>query len=218
MARNAHPEATRRRILEAAQRLFSERGYANTTIQDILDELGDLSKGAIYHHFSNKEAILEALTEDDWNAHWKMANEMLDRTDITGLEKLRELIRASTTDDAHLATNRESAQFLEDPTTLAHNLEWWQTTIAEWIERIIRQGVEDGSITTEYPHEAAVLFSLLLNYWVGDAPSVDQVEPRLRCVATMLAALGLPVLDEEMIRLTIHGVGEINRPRFEQHG
>lgn len=50
MARNAHPEVTRQRILDAAKKLFAQKGYERTTIQDILDELEDLSKGAIYHH------------------------------------------------------------------------------------------------------------------------------------------------------------------------
>ena len=49
MARNAHPEVTRQRILDAAKKLFAQKGYERTTIQDILDELEDLSKGAIYH-------------------------------------------------------------------------------------------------------------------------------------------------------------------------
>lgn len=53
MARNAHPEVTRTRILDAAQRLFMAQGYEHTSIQDIVDELGDLSKGAIYHHFKS---------------------------------------------------------------------------------------------------------------------------------------------------------------------
>ena len=51
MARNKYPEITVEKILEVAQRLFLEKGYENTTIQDIVDELGGLTKGAIYHHF-----------------------------------------------------------------------------------------------------------------------------------------------------------------------
>jgi len=55
MARNAHPEVTRNRILDAAQQLFITKGYEHTSIQNIVDELGDLSKGAIYHHFKSKK-------------------------------------------------------------------------------------------------------------------------------------------------------------------
>ena len=44
MARNKYPEITVERILDAAQRLFLEKGYENTTIQDIVDELDGLKK------------------------------------------------------------------------------------------------------------------------------------------------------------------------------
>ncbi len=48
MARNKYPEVTVEKILEVSQRLFMEKGYDNTTIQDIVNELGGLTKGAIH--------------------------------------------------------------------------------------------------------------------------------------------------------------------------
>ena len=63
MARNKYPEETVNLILETAGRLFVEKGYERTSIQDIVDNLGGLSKGAIYHHFKSKEEILSAVTD-----------------------------------------------------------------------------------------------------------------------------------------------------------
>ena len=54
MARNKHPEETVNLILDVAFRLFMEKGYENTSIQDIIHGLGGLSKGAIYHHFKSQ--------------------------------------------------------------------------------------------------------------------------------------------------------------------
>ena len=51
MARNKYPEETVNLILDVAGRLFMEKGYEHTSIQDIINNLGGLSKGAIYHHF-----------------------------------------------------------------------------------------------------------------------------------------------------------------------
>lgn len=59
MARNKYPEETVEKILEAAKRLFLEKGYEQTTIQDIVDQLGGLTKGAVYHHFKSKADIRE---------------------------------------------------------------------------------------------------------------------------------------------------------------
>ena len=62
MARNRHPEATVERILTEAARLFLQKGFEKTSMQDIMDATG-LSKGAIYHHFASKEDILLRIGE-----------------------------------------------------------------------------------------------------------------------------------------------------------
>ena len=61
MSRNKYPELTVEKILDVSKNLFLTKGYEETTIQDIVNELGGLSKGAIYHHFKSKEDILRAL-------------------------------------------------------------------------------------------------------------------------------------------------------------
>lgn len=55
------PEDRRQEILAAARRLFQVRGYEQTTIDDLLAELG-LSKGGFYHHFRSRDEILIELT------------------------------------------------------------------------------------------------------------------------------------------------------------
>ena len=63
MARNKYPEETKKLIVDTAARLFMEKGYDHTSIQDIIDNLGGLTKGAIYHHFKSKEDIVYAVFE-----------------------------------------------------------------------------------------------------------------------------------------------------------
>ncbi len=55
-------ERSRKVILDTALKLFSHRGYGATSVNDIADEAG-LSKGNVYHHFVDKEAIFRALLE-----------------------------------------------------------------------------------------------------------------------------------------------------------
>ena len=92
MARNKYPEVTVERILEVSQRLFLEKGYDNTTIQDIVDGLGGLSKGAVYHHFRSKEEIMDAVGDRMFFAD-NPFEAVRNRADLNGLQKLREAIR-----------------------------------------------------------------------------------------------------------------------------
>lgn len=54
---------TRRQILDASLRLFSERGFARTTVRDIARDAG-ITDAAIYYHFASKRDLLEALFEE----------------------------------------------------------------------------------------------------------------------------------------------------------
>ncbi|MCM3005258.1 TetR/AcrR family transcriptional regulator [Priestia koreensis] len=62
-------EQTKKLILDKATILFSERGYASTSIEDIVSSTG-VSKGNIYYHFGNKENLFLKLL-NDWHAHWQ---------------------------------------------------------------------------------------------------------------------------------------------------
>lgn len=55
--------ATRERILDAALSVFAGKGYHRATVDDIVRASGT-SKGAVYHHFPNKEAMFLALADD----------------------------------------------------------------------------------------------------------------------------------------------------------
>jgi len=64
MTQRRSPSERKTEILEAALDVFVRKGYAETRIDDIVEEIG-LSKGAIYHHFSGKRELFMALIE-----HW----------------------------------------------------------------------------------------------------------------------------------------------------
>ena len=95
LARNKHPEETVHLILDVAFRLFMEKGYEQTSIQDIINHLGGLSKGAIYHHFKSKEDILVAVTDKITHESNQMLATIRDRTDLNGKEKLKTIFKES---------------------------------------------------------------------------------------------------------------------------
>jgi AcrR family transcriptional regulator len=58
--RSQHAEATRRAVLDAARTLFGRQGYVQTSVDEIADA-ALVTKGAVYHHFANKEALFRAV-------------------------------------------------------------------------------------------------------------------------------------------------------------
>ena len=52
-------QQSRMRIIDAAEKLFAEKGYVATSVQDILDML-HISKGGFYHYFDTKIMVLSA--------------------------------------------------------------------------------------------------------------------------------------------------------------
>src|SRR5215471_11688033 len=55
--------ATRAQVIEVATRLFAERGYDGTSVEEVQAAAG-ISRGSLYHHFPGKEALFWAVLEE----------------------------------------------------------------------------------------------------------------------------------------------------------
>ena len=153
MARNKHPEQTVTRILDTASALFFQKGYDKTTLQDIIDAT-KLSKGAIYHHFASKEAILIAVVDRMGEFNSTVLAQVRDRKGLTGAEKLREMFRTSMTLSFQGKILHMLPFLIENPKFMALQM---QSILGEaapdYILPILREGIADGSIQAEHPEE-----------------------------------------------------------------
>lgn len=199
MARNKHPEVTVNKILEVSKRLFLEKGYDNTKIQDIADELG-MTKGAIYYHFESKEEIMNKLGETMF-IHNNPFEIVKKRNDLNGLEKMKLAIKLNQSNEQMVELTNQALPLLENPQILAKMFESnYQNLLPYWLE-LIQEGQEDGSIKTEQPKELAELF-ILTDLWMIPSlfpGNVDDIKNRYKFVTVMLGKMGLPLYDEEMI-------------------
>ena len=82
------PEIRRAEIMDAAMILFMEKGYTNTTTQDIVDKV-NISRGLLYYHFKNKEDILYCLVEQYSDRLLKDIYIIVYDEDKTAIEKIR---------------------------------------------------------------------------------------------------------------------------------
>lgn len=203
MARNKYPEETVNLILDVAGRLFMEKGYEHTSIQDIIDNLGGLSKGAIYHHFKSKEEILDAVTDRIMEESNRKLAGTLDRRDLNGLEKLRTLFKSSLCRPAQDEMFQVAPSFYNNPRLLASLLyETMELTAPEFIQPIIEEGIADGSIVAEHPKQLAELISFVANVWINPMIFDDSEEETYRKFLVfdqMLKGMGLEIIDQEMI-------------------
>jgi AcrR family transcriptional regulator len=89
-----HPELRRGELLDCAQALFLARGYDNASLNDVIAEAG-VSKGAFYHYFSSKEALLEALAERLARQALADVQGVLDDPDLDALTRLNAVMARS---------------------------------------------------------------------------------------------------------------------------
>lgn len=196
MARNKHPEETVNLILDVALALFFEKGYDNTSIQDIIDGLGGLTKGAVYHHFKSKEDILSAALDRDNQALFDELRRIRDDGRMTGAEKLQALFAASITGPQMDMWAKAAPDV--DPVKNARllGLQYQavlQETVPDFVLPIVEQGVRDGSIQTDRPREFSEAIVLLANLWVSPmfrSATAEELRARVDYYLDIVKALG----------------------------
>ena len=203
MARNKYPEVTIEKILDVSQRLFLEKGYDNTTIQDIVDSLGGLTKGAVYHHFKSKEEIMNAVGERMFFSN-NPFDAVRGRTDLNGLEKLREVVRSYNADAARTRMTIQAIPIMQNPRILVELIESNRRILTPYFQELIEEGNRDGSLHTEYARELAELLPLLSSLWL--LPSVFPATPaelkrKFRFIGDMLSQMGVPLIDDAILTL-----------------
>jgi AcrR family transcriptional regulator len=124
MVRKTKEEAaeTRISILMAALDLFAEKGYSRTTLGGIAKRIG-MTRGAVYWHFENKEALLAALI-----GHVHDLKEEAVHTQISNIQTIEDLRKACVV----------YAQMVEnDP--VVHKFEFFMMYQMEWSEELLEQ-------------------------------------------------------------------------------
>ena len=199
MARSKQPEATIGKILEVSKRLFLKKGFDETTIQDIVDNLDRLTRGAIYHHFKSKEEILKAMSD-------RMALENIPleaikgRNDLNGLQKIQEVLVLFQANEELESTISQTIPLYKNPRVMAAILEARQRILTPLWRELIEDAKSDGSIQTDYEVELSNLLPTL-NIMLGQ--TMETVNPcvlrnKFFFTIEMLSKMGLPVLNNNL--------------------
>lgn len=199
MARNRNPHETRKKILEVSKDLFLKKGFDNTSIQDIINELGGLTKGVIYHHFESKQEILQSIIRENnqeiLNYNWR---------GDTGLEKIQNSLMDAFSNFEQQRLVYSASIKLRSPRLLGEQyLSLFSDFLPEIRERVY-EGVKDESIKTEYPEELADLIVLTLNIWIGfqiSVYSVEELKRKMKFIKLSFDGLGVQLISDEMMEM-----------------
>ncbi len=169
MARTVNvEERTVRRdaFVDAASQRIQTQGYAGMSIQDVLDDVG-VSRGAFYHYFDSKEALLEAVIERMGDAAISEMAGSLDDQALTAPQKF-DLVFASI--GSYKAARYDLVMaildvWLSDENAIVREKfrRYVATRMTPLLASIIRQGAREGSMAVDDPSDAAqVVVTLIL--------------------------------------------------------
>jgi len=175
------PDERRSEIIDAAEMLFTTKGYASTTINDILKEVG-IAKGTFYYYFQSKEEVMDAVVMRFIEMGVKAARNIACDPNMKAPEKLFQIIMAQRPDPQSDGNKKEE---MIDELHEIDNAEMHQKSLVETIlkltpvlTKVIEQGIEEGSFQTPYPRET-VEFLLVSSQFLLDE-GIFQWEPEER--------------------------------------
>ena len=167
---DAHLEARRQQILDAAEACFSREGFHQTSMQAICRE-AELSPGAVYRYFSSKEDIIAACCQACQQAHWNFIESLMagDNSAIGMLDQLVDegfgILADPGALDQLLMIIQLWAEAQRSPRIRDAYRETHQKTWQEAFTRILVQGQESGEIDPELDAES--MARILNSAWCG---------------------------------------------------
>lgn len=145
-----YAKATRQALIDAARELFAERGYADTSIEDVVQR-ARVTRGALYHHFESKSALFRAVVEE-------LEQQVLDGVTsaaMTSSDPWELLVRGTDAFlDACLDPTAQRILLLEAPSVLGW--ETWREIDARYglgLTRAALEGAMDAGVLERQPLE-----------------------------------------------------------------
>ncbi len=139
-------------ILDAAEKLFNEKGYSKTTMEDILSLTG-IAKGTLYYHFKGKEDILLAMIDRQIEQREQSMRRIAEDRTTSAAEKLFQVIRLLSQSGMMADGLYEKGNSELHQRSFSRSLMRFTPIMTE----IVEQGIQSGEFSTPYPQESVEL-------------------------------------------------------------
>jgi AcrR family transcriptional regulator len=154
----------REAFVDAALRLTQAKGYEQMSIQDVLDAV-DASRGAFYHYFDSKQALLEAMVDRITDGALAAVAPVVDDPDLAAIPKLERFFSGI----AQFKTDRKAlmVEFIkvwrsDDNAIMREKVRRTLVgRVAAILARVIEQGIAEGVFAIDSPGETAAILMML---------------------------------------------------------
>jgi TetR/AcrR family transcriptional regulator, cholesterol catabolism regulator len=176
----ASPRRRAPEIIEAAARVFAERGFHGATTQDIADVLG-IKQASLYYYFPSKEGALELVCLQGVAGFFEVA-EAIASGPGTAADKLARLIKS------HLSPLTDRSDFVRVflnerqhlPRESRRRIGRWSRGLERVFEDVLREGIRRGEFRADLDTRLAVLGILgmanaVANWYRSEAVTIDRV-------------------------------------------
>jgi AcrR family transcriptional regulator len=147
------PDERRREIIAVSRKLFLEKGFEKSTIQDVMYHL-NIAKGTTYHYFKSKRQLLDAVIYDMVDEYLMAVKRATNKHHKNAIEKLSALIKAGVA-NGKLAKMLDSLHRPENSEMHTRLLAVTITKLAPLYVQVIEQGCKEGVFQIEHPLECA---------------------------------------------------------------
>lgn len=189
------PDVRRTEIMDAADRLFHEKGYHETAVSDIVKENG-VAQGTFYYYFKSKEAVLEAIIYRQVSKMGESVRRIVDSKELTPARKIEMVVSAIFDNlrgecgfmfdflytDQYLHIVDKCARFAD-------------SVLSPMVHEVIEEGNRAGVFNVPYPNEVLVFVSSILeclDHSLYQRCSLEQLSRRFELASMFLdKALGV---------------------------
>jgi AcrR family transcriptional regulator len=186
-------ERRRREVVDVSTSLFAERGYRNTSIDDLVEATG-LQRGGLYHYIDSKQHLL-LLAHEELIGPLLVRAEEIAAADHEPEAKLRELLRAwvahVASHRAHMVVFNEERRLIEsDPAW--REVRWARERFEAILDGVLLDGIHDGSFTMGDRDVARMSILGIVNHmpqWLDPNGRLPPVEVADRCADLLLLGL-----------------------------
>ena len=186
----------RSRLIDAGIILFAEKGYAGTSVREIVEKAG-VSKPVLYYYFQNKQGIFQIILDSAAEKFEEILKDIVD-TPGTVLERLlhfyQDLYQTIFSEHQNLYRMVRNVIFASRKNKPAYDVQRFERSMSEAIKTIYQEGVEKGEVKPADPEDIATLVMGLIDFCFH----IDFFDPECSD----------PARPERLLNLAFHGMAQ----------